>query len=505
MKTRNAMLNVIFNAVVQIINIFLMLALRRIFSSVLGDDILGVNSIYSSITSFLALSELGIGVTITACLYKPLAEGNSEKIAGYMNFLRKIYTWIGIFILVAGTGLIPFLHLVIKEDFDQLFLAISFELYVFSTAITYFISYKKVMLGADQKSYMLSVSQMIYKIVLGMGQLVVLTITRNYFYYLFVAIICNFSENLIISKICNKLYPYINKKVQPISISEKQEVGNKVVGMLCYKIANYMIQGTDNVIISMFLGTAMVAYYNNYLLVVNMLYAVFACISVSSQAGLGNIVYSNRKRLEFAFSKLLLIQQYATSFSAAAFFVLSTFFVKSIFTTSKIFDIGIVGLMVAIYYIRGYSEAIESIRASVAEYSDKYVNILIAFLNVFLSIIFIKQLGVGSVLLGTLACYILKEFVIVPCLVFRKLLKGGIRKYFVKTLINIILTMFIICLLCGMTLIYPINSWIRWSIYGVLAFVISFGMNTLVYCKTEEYMELKWYVIATVRRIINKS
>ena len=94
MKTDKAVFNVILNVIVQVLNIVLTLAVRRMFLLILGNDVLGLNSLYASILSFMALSELGIGTTISAVLYKPLAQNDKRKIAAYMCMLKKSYIFI---------------------------------------------------------------------------------------------------------------------------------------------------------------------------------------------------------------------------------------------------------------------------------------------------------------------------------------------------------------------------------------------------------------------------
>lgn len=501
MKTKKVLLNVIINAILQICNIVLMLLVRRAFSITLGDEILGLNSVYSSLMSFLTLSELGLGVTVCVCLYKPLAESNEKKIASYMQFLRIVYALVGVFVLIAGTCLIPFLPMMVKGGFNHHFMGISFELYVLSTAITYFFSYKKVILGADQKGYVISASQTIYKVVQGVAQLLVLYCFKNYYFFIVVAVICNFAENYIVSKICDLKYPYISDRSDDLDAEEKRDIRTKVFGMLCYKLSNYVIQGTDNIIISAFLGASIVAYYNNYNLIITYVYVIFASYAVSAVAGLGNLIYADRDRLEFVFSKMLIVQQYLFSFSSSAFLVLSGFFVRKLFPSTEGIGLSVVILMVIIIYIRGYSEAVESIRNAIGEYSDKYYNLCVALLNVVISVLLVKRIGIAGVLVGTLVSYIVKEFILVPRIVFGKVLKGGVKTYYMKTFLNIFLSVLISGILYIMTIFFPINSWVMWVIYGVLAFALSLMINTLVYHKTQEFFELKRYIINIFRRV----
>lgn len=501
MKTKKTVLNVVINAILQFCNIVLMLILRRVFSDKLGDELLGLNSVYSSLMSFLTISELGLGVTIAVCLYKPLAENDKEKITSYMSYLKRLYSYIGLFVLIAGTALIPFLPYIVKERFDFLFMSISFELYVISTSVSYFLSYKKVIFGADQKSYIISASQTIYKVVQGIAQILVVYYFQNYYAFVGVSVICNLSENYVLSLFCNKKYPYICKSAKQLTIEEKKDIGTKVIGMLCSKITNYLIQGTDNIILSAFIGVSIVTYYNNYNLIITYLYVIFASFAVSAVAGLGNLIYTEKERVRFVFSKMLIVQQFLFSFSASSFLVLSPFFVKRLFPSTIEMGKIVILLMVSITYLRGYSEAIESIRNCVGEYSDKIYNLLSALLNVVVSILLVKQLGVVGVMIGTLVSYVIKEFVLVPIVVFKKILPGGMKWYYIVSLKNLLLTVLISMIIDFATIFIPITSWGRWIIYGFVALLISFSINALAYKRTKEYSELKTYVISCIKKV----
>lgn len=502
MKSKRALLNVIINTVAQILNIVLAFVVRRTFSRMLGDEVLGLNSLFSSILAFLTLSELGIGTSISMCLFKPLAESDEEKIAAYMQLLKKIYIVIGFVIMVAGAICSPFLKYLVNGNFEIRFLITSFGLYVFSTAITYFYSYKKILLGADQKNYIVSAANLVYKIVINVAQYLVLVLTRNYQVFLVVAIICNFTENCVTSYICDQHYPYIGKYHVKLTQEEKRDIMSKIKGMLSYKISNYMIEGTDNIILSAVLGTVFVAYYNNYYLIINMLYAVFACVATSSVAGLGNILYTDKKTLKFAFSKLLLVQHFVYSFSTTAFAILATDFVKEFFGEKSILPQTVVLLMVAVYYIKGYSQAIESVRNCAGEYQkDKYLNLFIALLNVIISILGAIYCGIAGILIGTLVCYIIKEIIVVPNIVFSNIIVGQKRWYFKTGVQHFVITCIII-MICEYihTHLFIGNVWITWIANGLMCVVVSVGINIAVYHKTEEFLQLKGTLLKIIKR-----
>ena len=101
--------NVKFAAISQLMLVLSNFVVRKVFIMMLGEEYLGLSGLFSDILSMLSLAELGFGTSIVFSLYKPLAEGNTEKIKSLMDLFKKVYQVIGIFVLAAGVSLTPFL------------------------------------------------------------------------------------------------------------------------------------------------------------------------------------------------------------------------------------------------------------------------------------------------------------------------------------------------------------------------------------------------------------
>ena len=97
MKSRKqkSITNLIFGILYQVINLVLNFVCRTFLIQKLGEEILGINSLYSSILSFLSLAELGIGTILVFSLYKSIASNDEEKIAAYMNYYKNMANILG--------------------------------------------------------------------------------------------------------------------------------------------------------------------------------------------------------------------------------------------------------------------------------------------------------------------------------------------------------------------------------------------------------------------------
>ena len=80
MRTKKSIQNVVVTLGAQIINIILTFLGRTVFNTMLGEECLGINTVFTQTLTVLSLAELGFGSAIIYSMYKPLADGNEEKI-----------------------------------------------------------------------------------------------------------------------------------------------------------------------------------------------------------------------------------------------------------------------------------------------------------------------------------------------------------------------------------------------------------------------------------------
>ena len=101
----NARVNVFFYLVTLFISFFSM----KIFLEKLGADFVGLTSTMQNLLGFLNLAELGIGASIGYVLYKPIFDGNRDRIKEIVSVLAYLYRNVGLLILGAGLLLACFL------------------------------------------------------------------------------------------------------------------------------------------------------------------------------------------------------------------------------------------------------------------------------------------------------------------------------------------------------------------------------------------------------------
>ena len=192
-RTKNSLRNLLTGVVGQVITVLLNFISRSIFIHFLDIEYLGLNGLFTNILTILSLAELGVGGAIVYSMYKPIAENDKDTLKALMKLYSKIYTIIGIVIAIIGIAIAPFLDIFIKNKPKNISnLVIIYFMFLLNTVISYFFSYKRSIITADQREYICTFYKFIFNVVKVILQIIVLIITRNFILYLAVQIFCTF-------------------------------------------------------------------------------------------------------------------------------------------------------------------------------------------------------------------------------------------------------------------------------------------------------------------------
>ena len=80
MRTKKAIINLITDALPQVIILLLGIVKTKMFINILGETKLGLYQLYGQIVAYLVLVEGGIGSALLYRLYKPVHDKDNEKI-----------------------------------------------------------------------------------------------------------------------------------------------------------------------------------------------------------------------------------------------------------------------------------------------------------------------------------------------------------------------------------------------------------------------------------------
>ena len=185
MRTQKALKNISYSLIGYVFIFIMGFINRRIFLKYFIVEYLGIESLFSNIFSILTFIELGFNSTILYSLFKDSAQDNKDNIKKLINLTRIVNIYIGIFILISGILLIPFLGFFIQlNQYDYLFIIVVYLIQLFNSSIHFFISYQRLYFIAIQEEYRNHQIDLIFNFFLQIFRLVVIIYLKDFVLYL---------------------------------------------------------------------------------------------------------------------------------------------------------------------------------------------------------------------------------------------------------------------------------------------------------------------------------
>lgn len=504
MRINNSLKNIYTGLFGQVITLLVTFVTRTIFIKILGVEYLGISGLFSNILTIFSLAELGVGQAIIFSLYKAIADDDKQKICGLMNLYEKIYKCIGIFILIIGIGLTPFLGKIIGQDVNIQNINLIYILFVMNSAASYFYIYRSSFIIANQKNYIITKINYMFLIITNMLQIVLLFITRNYIIYLLTQITLTIIQNMYISYKCVKLYPFLKESNKyKLYQEEKKDIFKNIRSLMIYKIGTISLNSTDNLIISYFVGIITVGLYSNYNLIIISISGVLSTIFSSLTASIGNLVAKeNIDKKEFIFNVVYFASFWMYGVCSICLFILLTPFIKIWIGEQFILNNYTVFVIVLNFYIGGILFAPYVYRQTLGLFIyGKWRPIISAFLNIVISILLAQKLGLVGVLLGTLITRVSTNGWFDPYIVYSKGFKMSVKGYFkkyIQYLLVIILCGFISYYICSLVSVSGIIGLIT---KGIVCFAVSNILLLIIYFNTDEFN----YIFNIFKQIISEK
>lgn len=482
---------------------------RTVFVYTLGVTYLGINGLFTNILSLLSFAELGIGEAMTFAFYRPVAEGDTEKIKSLMRVYKRAYYFVALVIAICGLAFLPFLHLVVKDPGDVGNISVYYLIFLLNTVSSYFVTYKYSLIVAEQKNYLFISIDAITRVVIVVAQVAVLLIFKNFLGYLLIALVISLTQKVFMSAYLNRLHPELtDKNVQKLPKEELEPLKKNIYGLAVQRLSHMAVNNTDSIIISAFLGVVKVGIVSNYNLVIYAVSQFTNLIFGATTAGFGNLFITAPppKRLE-AFHNLNFLSFWVHGFSAVAFFILLTPFVTMWMRNPKLLiDSFTVLLLSANFFFAGQDSSLNVVRTGGGIfYKDRYISVVITVVNLVTSILLVMVMGLPGVFLGTVIQYVV-ALILKPIIPYRQVFETSATRYYVTTLIYMAATV------GAGALCY----WIKLSFFsggGLLNFLclcvtVVVVVNVIffcLFCRTKEFAYYKNIATAILQKIFHRK
>lgn len=434
-RTEYSAKNTTVSVICRILAIIMGYVLRIVFTHQLSSTYVGINGLFVDIIQVLSLSEMGVGTAITFALYQPVADGDIEKQKSLMRLFRHFYIGIAGAVACFGMILIPFLGTLIKDYGSMQCVVPIFLLYVTNAVCSYLWIYKKMLMDAHQLIYIGVSYQTISWFMQDFLQILILIFTGNFILYLVVQIVVTIACNLLISYKAEKLYPFLKEKeTKPLNKEDRKGVFQNIKAMMMHKLGEVVINNTDNLLISAFVGIVQVGKYSNYFLVIESLNQILTQVFQGIAASVGNLgVTQDEKRVRKVFETTLFIGQWMCSVITIGIYEVINPFIAISFGKEYCFAMPIVFLLSLRFYLLGIRKATQVFHDSLGLfYFDRYKSIAEAVLNIVISLLLVQKYGVMGVFAGTVVSMLFVSIWVEPYVLYHYRLHLPVRTYYQK-------------------------------------------------------------------------
>lgn len=466
----------------------------RIIKSCLGLEYIGLNGVFSNIIALLGLTELGIGNAIVFALYKPLAEKDIKLISNLMCFYKNAYFIVGCVVFAIGMVIMPFLQFFVNTSLSTDYVKCVFLLFIFNSSSSYFLSYKRNLIFADQKNYIITLYTLIFSIFSKLGQLTVFLITKNYILYLSVNILCTLLLNILISWKADKLYPYLKEKISgKLPLEVKQMLFSKIKALFLHSIGSFCVFSTDNILISYFLGVAEVGRYSSYMMIVTLISNLVNQIYIGISSSIGNFIVLKTKEEQFElYKKIELANSVISIFITVCLITLLTPFVSWWLGVDSTLPRYVVYLICTSNFILLSRTPVGVIKSASGIFEkDKYAPLIESLINIGVSVFLAKLIGLSGIIIGTIFSSAVVPLWLTPKIVYKYIFNKNMITFFTVMLKNMFLSIVLILPLQYLiSNFFILNSTVTLLINIIIVTFTCFVFEFLIFSKNKFFKEV---------------
>lgn len=486
-RVKNTLLNAKVSVLFHVLFIFTQFFARKIFLDHLGDEFIGLTSTLQSILGFLNLAELGIGTAIGYTMYKPIFNKDYKELNDLITYFGYLYKKIGLIIIGASIILAAFFPII----FDGLTLNLGFVYYAFfallaNALLGYFFNYHLFLLQADQKSYIVEKYTQSFTITKILFQCLFVFYFQSFFIWITLELISSVMYSYVLRRKIAKEYPWlvISNRIQNKDVKKFPVLLQKIKQISVHKLGTFVSTSTDNILIFKYISIESVAFYGNYMLIVNNLTALIMKLFSGTNASVGNLVAENDpENIKKVFWEFMALRFFIACFSTIAILKLLDPFIALWLGPQYVLENSILVFFSINFFILQIRQPVDVFIQAYGLYQDTWSPIAESIINLVFSLILIKSYGITGVLMGTTISLIAIIMIWRPYFVFTQGFKRGIGEYltgFFNLAVSAILTWVSVNYLTERFYNIAIENWIHWLLMGLKVVVITMSINFII-------------------------
>ena len=453
MRTKRSIMNIICALFQNILSILIGFIVQKIFINSFGTEYLGLNGLLGNIISMLCVTELGLGSAIIYNLYKPIEKKDKKTIRTLMNLYKRAYQVIALCVLIIGIMIMPFIDDLVGKTSIKDNISMIYLLFLFEVVISYLTSYKRSLLEADQKNFIINLVHVFYLIIYNTLSILLILFIKNYYIYIGLRIISKLIENTVLNIIVNKKYSYINEKTNDKLKKEiKQDIIKRLKAIAFHKLGGFIVFGTDNILITKMFGIISTGLLSNYNMIIVAVQNLSNQIIQPITASVGNLLVAEKREKHFeVYKKIRLINVWVSIYCATSILVVMESFINLWIGKEYLLSYSVLLILVINYYMNSTRNVFNVFKdAAGICYEDRFIPLLESAVNLIFSIVFGLLFGLTGIFLGTLLSHLILHLYSYPKYVYTKLFNKNKKDYFKEFFVYLFI--FLISLLITSTI-----------------------------------------------------
>ncbi len=377
-----------------------------------GARIYGLISSVSSILSIISFFELGVGAVVRASMFEPLAQKDYKKLSQIFVSSARFYRRIGqLFILyVAGIVIIyPF----IRQDFDFIYIGSVTVILAINTFTEYYFGMSsQILLNADQRTYIKQTAVIITTIVNTLACIYLIMLGCDIRAVKLISAIILLARPVVVISYVKRHY-----SIDVRAVYDKEPITQKWNG-LAQNLAYYVLINTDVIVLTVMSTLENVAIYSLYSMVVEGIKNFLLTFTNSFTSLFGSMIANKEaQKLDDTFN---LYEWFVHTVVTLLYSVTATLMIPFIQVYSKkLGDVDyilpffafVMCLAQVSYCLRlPYSQMVDA----AGHYKQTQTSAMIeAFINIVISVVFVRWFGLAGVAIGTFAAMLYRTIYLV--------------------------------------------------------------------------------------------
>lgn len=490
---KNISVSIAFRLLLLIGNLFV----RRFLIRYIGNEVNGLNALFLSIIGFLSVAELGIGTAITFCMYKPIVEGDNDKVSALYCLFKKIYIVIGAVIAAGGCAILPLLPYFARDyqaiDVNVYF---TFGLMLISVVLTYAFSAKTSLINAYKNNYITTTINSSGLLLQYVSQITVLILTSSFVWYLVCRIVSVVFQWAVTEVVIHKKYKFIVINKQKVDKETKGEVVKNVKAMFMHKIGNVLVNTADSIIISTFIGVVILGKYSNYTTIMTAMTGTIVLFFTPLTSVIGHLFVEEDSTVSRKYCNFFYVLNYIIGcIFFLGYYAVIDDLVTLFFGDGLLLRKSVSFVITLNYFVQFMKSTVGLFRDSSGTfYYDRWKPIVEGIINIGLSIGFVylfkylwgDDFAVVGVIVATIITNLLICHVVEPHVLYKYAFKKSPKNYYIRNYLCIAIFAGALTAL-HFSLLNINNTWGELFANGAISLAFSFGIAAAVVALNKDF------------------